>query len=309
MLKQHPHLILDATQAERATLTPGKATAILPTCQADLKFLVWSTLSLLLRTPRQHLSHLIVTINGSNKIQGTALQDRKQEFVEELIGLGEPVSLQRTWGHIGHTQAVEACIPWVETEFYLMMHDDVIVDPAYLGLLIKSGFIEDETSGLIGLGPIILSRIQRSYHEGVKKLGLPHLNTAFTLVRKNVVTLLGKRWMGFHVPHEFVFDESWAAMFLDYYRKQGLVKEEIEFGEFFGVTNSDVGSYVLYAMHAAGYKVMEFKGAAAHHVRSASWSVPDMLEKRMKGFAPIVQQLEEEIAGSRFAELYRRYAP
>ncbi|NIQ15033.1 MAG: hypothetical protein GTO02_11780, partial [Candidatus Dadabacteria bacterium] len=66
-------------------------------------------------------------------------QDKKQEFLEELRKLqwwrvqepkhkrDMPITVMRVWSRIGHPESVEMALPWVHTDAFLIMHDDIII--------------------------------------------------------------------------------------------------------------------------------------------------------------------------------------
>lgn len=181
---------------------------------------MWAVLSLLSRSdPFGFLEHITVVINGPDRRTGSPeLQDRKQAFLEELRGLpwrapnGErardmPLTVCRVWSQIGHAQAIETAVPWCRTESYLLMHDDAIVlrddwqqqalgfldDPLLVLATVRQG---DEPRPAVFGG---FSWQPRGERPGEWSLALPHLNTVFTLCRKNLLAALGARWTGYHV--------------------------------------------------------------------------------------------------------------
>ena len=203
-----PLVIFSPEFCEESTLKAGKVSAIIPTFSSPLNCFMWSVLSLVLRSDPEVLDHIFVSINGPDSREGGEdLQDRKQAFLEDLRSAdwsGLPyfnpgaITISRTWSRVGHAQALEQCIPWVETEYYLSMHDDVIVrDPSWCNL---GGFgsVVAKTWGnqLVG----------RLGSHG-QRLELPHMSTIFTLCHKPSMTSLKARWTGFHLENRFKIED------------------------------------------------------------------------------------------------------
>ena len=80
-------MILSEEECVAKTVLPNKITVIIPTCQSERKILMWSLLSLILRTQtkKDQIEHYIIGINGPDARTGDpVLQDEKQAMMEEL---------------------------------------------------------------------------------------------------------------------------------------------------------------------------------------------------------------------------------
>lgn len=105
-----------------------KTTVIIPTGPAPLQCLVWSIVSLLIRSDISKIDQIIVSINGPDSRTGeTLLQDQKQTFCESLRQSGYPITVIRSWSRVGFSAPIQMSLPLVKTDNYLLMHDDVIV--------------------------------------------------------------------------------------------------------------------------------------------------------------------------------------
>lgn len=105
-----------------------KLTVIIPTSESPFSCFARSLCSIILNSDISKIDQIIVSINGPDQRTGpTLIQDKKQEFCNELKDIGLPITVVRTWSRIGYSSPVEICIPLVNTEFYLLMHDDVLV--------------------------------------------------------------------------------------------------------------------------------------------------------------------------------------
>ncbi|RTK96724.1 MAG: glycosyltransferase family 2 protein [Neisseriaceae bacterium] len=103
-------------------------TVIIPTNDAPIQTLEWSILSLLMNSNLDNIQEIIVSINGpDNRTGNSSLQDQKELFCKKLANAGYPITVLRTWSRIGFSGAVQSALSFVKTEYYLLMHDDVIV--------------------------------------------------------------------------------------------------------------------------------------------------------------------------------------
>lgn len=302
-----PLLIFTPERCERIALRKGKISAIIPTFSSPMNCFMWSVFSLLLRSDPSVLEHLFVSINGPDSREGgNELQDRKQKFVEELrssewSGRGlDPgaITLTRTWSRIGHAQALEQSIPWVDTEFYLSMHDDVIVtDSSWCDI---SDFRENGRLALKTWGPHLVGKIRTTGD----RLDLPHLNTIFTLCNKPVLTSLGSRWIGFHLDERFsVGDYMDADSFLEEHRRFGSASRGVILDREFRSASLDIGAFLFSKIYRGGLETGRFAPDTVRHFESASWK-PDKAIR-----IPEVDILEDEIMSfAPYAEIYARYA-
>jgi hypothetical protein len=246
---------------------------------------MWSLFSLILRTkPLERLEHIIVGINGpDNRTGDPKLQDEKQAMLEELRSnswlhwkSGLPVTVQRTWSRLGHGEALDAAIPWVHTDEYLLLHDDIILlDSNWLGRL--SGHSDPTVcascvSSLLN-GKLNFSRYPKrdseTYH-----LGFPHLNTSFMLCKKAEMKAANITWRGYHVEKE-VF----------------MTRDEIQ---------------SLAALYPGEVSTIPVDGVPVHF-RGISWGTPEATENRLLQFKNTIIALEEEINASPFADFYRKW--
>jgi len=305
----HEHMIAGLVESEEKTLLKDKATAIIATCQADLKYLMWSLFSLFLRTDRTFMEHAIVVINGPDKRTGDpSLQDKKEKFLHEFRDECDmPITVTRTWSRIGHCQAIESAIPWVHTEYYLLMHDDIIVDdekwPAQLQ---EKGFLQDPMRAVIAAPPLLLNTINRTKYNGKNKVGLPHINTAFALVRKAAVVDSGAKWYGYHIPKKFTYDHS-LAEFMKYHGDSGhFGHSPPKLGEEYEYINTDVGAWVYYNLRERGYRFHYFGRGTVFHFGAASWDFQNTRQRLTVG-QHYIKELEEKIKEAGHQKLYERH--
>ena len=296
-----PLLIFTPERCERIVLKKGRVSAIIPTFSSPINCFMWSVFSLLLRSDPSVLDHVFVSINGPDSREGgNELQDRKQNFVEELRSAPWPgrgldpgaITLTRTWSRIGHAQALDQSIPWVDTEFYLSMHDDVIVmDPSWCDL---SDFRTNERLALKTWGPHLMCRMRVTG----RRLDLPHLNTIFTLCRKPVLTGLGCGWVGFHLEERFRVDEHVDPdSFLGSHERSGSASPGIDLSGEFSSASLDIGSFIFSRMSSNGLDAGRFDPKVVRHFESASWRpelfrrIPeaDFLEREIMSFAPYAE--------------------
>jgi hypothetical protein len=175
------HMIFSVDEAEKLTLLPKKTTVIMATCQCEMRTFMLSFLSFVLRSRPENVEHFMVAINGGDERYGNCgLQDKKQLFLEQIRRLkwhdrDMPLTINRTWSRVGHTQAIESCIPWVHTEFYTITHDDVLAQKGWDDEFLNK--LEDEQTILSYQPPLLLGGVCKKFHEGGWKIGLPHMNS------------------------------------------------------------------------------------------------------------------------------------
>lgn len=250
----------DIRQVESQTLVPGKVTAIIPTSTAHKYHLLRAVMSLLANSTGSRLEHIIIVINGPDDRTGdSSLQDEKQRFVEDLRrltwrGRAMPITLSRTWSRVGHAQAVESVIPWVHTQYYLMMHDDsIVVSPVW----------EDHVDGIVKVSGDESKLCCGFETHDEDHLCLPHLNTTFTLCDKAAIAALGSRWVG----HSVMCDSfpEWVPKFME------SVGIPVNITSGFQRISYDIGSWILYSLLNNGIEITQFPKGTIYHSLASSW--------------------------------------
>ncbi len=307
MLKKHKHMLLSIEDCENLTTMPKKITAIIATSGAPIECLAWSIFSLLTRSNKEILEHLIVVINGPDSRTGSpTLQDKKQKFLEELRMLrwdnkDMPLTLIRTWSRVGHAQSLEQAITWVHTQNYLVMHDDVILlNNKWLDEA-KDFFEKEEVAAKTWRQPFY-----GSFATNGNTLGFPHFNSVFTLCKKPVFEELGARWPGYHIPIQFqINDLVDYEEVMHYYQSQGLIKSNKATKEkTYNIISMDIGSWIYYKLSTAGYKIDQFSDDILHHFSSGSWGSKPIINELI----PWVIDLEKEIYKNKdYLDLYKRH--
>lgn len=268
-----PVTIFTPERCEEATLKAKKISAIIPTFSSPMNCFIWSVLSLVLRSDPEVLDHIFVSINGPDSREGgNELQDRKQAFLEDLRGAdwsGLPhfnpgaMTISRTWSRVGHAQALEQCIPWVDTEYYLLMHDDIVVN-------------ESSWCDLDGFGSCVAKTWGNHFAGRLravgKRLDIPHMNTIFTLCHKPSLSGIGARWVGSHLEKKFNVEQYLDFdAFLQNHRHIGsLPHGGLPSGLVYDSASLDVGAFVLSKIHLSGMKVGRFDPRVISHFESAS---------------------------------------
>jgi hypothetical protein len=303
-----PLLIFTPSICEEIHLTKGKISAIIPTFSSPINCFMRSLFSLLIRSNPNILSHVFIAINGPDSREGgQELQDKKQSFVEDLravdwsgmIGFNPGgITLTRTWSRIGHSQALEQCIPWVDTEFYLSMHDDVLImDPSWCFV---GDFEENKSMVMKTWGGYLAGRLRTTG----SRLDMPHLNTIFTLCKKSMMTSLGVGWSGFSLSRDFMIG--------DYVDLKRFEDEHAKFSSLgFGSSldniqyksiSLDIGSFLFSRICSRGLDIGRFDMQLVKHFGSSSWNPVGSFRN------PDVDQLESEIMSIKpYREIYMRY--
>ena len=302
-----PMLIFSPEACERMVSKKGMISAILPTFSSPMNCFMWSVFSLLIRSDPRILSHLFVAINGPDSREGgNELQDTKQSFLEELRSCDwsgmqgfnpGSMTISRTWSRIGHAQALEQCIPWVDTEYYLSIHDDVVVmDSSWCDL---SDFVDNRNMVIKTWGNHLACKLG---HEG-NRLEMPHLNTIFTLCSRPLMARVGSRWMGCHLEGRFRIEElTDARLFERSHAKAGSMPSRPIPDKEYGTVSIDIGSFILSRMSFLGLEAGRFAPSTIRHFESASWN------NRVVQKIPEVDFLESQIFSiPQYGDIYSRY--
>jgi hypothetical protein len=323
----HPQMVIDEGELMTNVLAPDRFTPIIVTAQAKLTLLMQTIFSLLLRTePFDRLAKLIVFINGPHRhSKESRLQDVKQSFLEELgmttwtMPTGSVRSINvvifRLWGQTGHSQLIDGAVPWVESRYYALVHDDIVVlDPSWSQRALEH-FTRPDVA-LVSAPPLLLcgAGVPSSAYGTWQGpcCRLPHLNTAFTVCDRARIAQLNARWQSFHVftkgrMKEYVGNTAeWTA----YYRNHGGVDNDGTNDEtLIEAVGYDVGAWVYYHMCTAGLQCAEFSPSTIHHVGSASWFRAPIVDEHIRQHRQIYDPLHAQLGGCKeLNDLYNRYA-
>jgi len=304
----HPHMILNEKELTSLKVVPGKLTLIITTNQARLLLLMTSILSVLANTRvGGFLEHIIVVINGADPRTGDCtLQDQKQKFVEELRSMswddGEssrdmPLTLIRVWSRVGHAESLEMAIPWIHTEYYGTMHDDVVITKLDCFETIKELF---QSGAVIATPlPFIFVNYPEIEHG---KFGFPHLNTVFCCCHTATMTGLRARWTGYSVPLEHQpFD--WE----EFNRYNTNHFPPITEPEKIAKISQDIGAWMLYYLEQAGIVPVEIPSNLFFHVLAASWRNKDHVSSILAKNEKVFTGFEQSLKDTPYESLYQKY--
>lgn len=166
-----------------------KTTVIIPTGPAHIQCLKLSLLSLLEQADLSQIDKIIVSINGVDPRSGdTSLQDQKESFCRLLQSQGYPVEPIRVWSRVGFGQPIQMALPLVETDNYLLMHDDLIVlDNSWQKEMrdsFSAGF-----SAVISR-PVLPMKLTTTVYDAAKATTIfypPNINNSFSAFKKDAV--------------------------------------------------------------------------------------------------------------------------
>lgn len=282
----------------------NKTTYVMATSQVDIKILMWSIFSLLLRSNKEYVEHYIISINGPHSKTGNPhSQDIKQKFFEKLRDNYEfPVTLSRIWGRQGHTHSIDGCIPWVHTEYYTLVHDDIILLRDWTNFL--EDFLADNNRSVISVPPFLIKHKFKCKFNNKLRLSLPHLNSCFLHVKKSKIN---RMWHGHHVHSKIKFTENFYNEFMNYYKNFSYINE-IEIGDEFEYLNTDVGSWVFQDLYLKNYRFYTFDSSVCHHISMASWASDLNLAVSLSNCKDIIVELEKQIINSKYRDLYLEYS-
>lgn len=302
--------LLSIREFEERTSVRGKVSAIIPTSSAPIEYFMWSVFSLLLRSDPDVLEHVLIGINGPDERTGsTELQDKKQKFTEELrsmkwLGKDMPMTLVRTWSRVGHAQMLDQCVPWVHTEFYLSMHDDIIVTSKEWGSELADF---SDRSLAMKVSEEILGHPLWSAEN---RLELPHVDTSFSLCRKSSLRDSGASWRGYYLPMNFhIGNLANYEKFAAFHDEQGLCSNgrvwpgPVKDKEY-SVLSVDIGGMMIYELIRKGHCIGSMNAARSVHFRGKSWDGSGLDSEQKKH----VEALETELEGwPEFKSLYLKY--
>lgn len=302
-----PFILFTPESCERVHLLKDKISAVIPTFSSPMNCFIRSVFSLILRSDPNLLHHVFISINGPDSREGgNELQDKKQSFVEGLRSAKWPgrgfnpgaITLTRTWSRIGHSQALEQCVPWIDTEYYLSMHDDVLVmDSSWCSL---DDFRQNEKMVMKTWGGCLAGRLKNTG----SRLDMPHLNTIFTLCRKPIMTSLGVGWSGFSLDMPFKISDHIDIKVLEGNHKR---LDSLGFGtsldrDQYESISLDIGSFLFSRICSRGLDIGRFQASVARHFGASSW-MPRSNFKTSE-----VVDLEAEIMSvDSYWEIYKRY--
>jgi len=301
--------LLNEYECEKITNIPNKITAIIPTYSCDMSNFMLCVFSLLLRSSPEILEHIIVGINGPDeRTGGTELQDNKQKFIEELrkmtwFGKMMPITLSRTWSRLGHAQMIEQCLAWVHTEYYLLMHDDVMI--------LDKKWNKEASSFFLNKNSVMKSQdalSEWSLFKVDKRIVFPHFtNTNFLLCSKNIMKKLGADWVGYHVDLNYQVDNLTSyKKLIEYWKDKKMLKPDhnIKKEDKFDSMSLDIGSFILPKILDSKYDVEYFSKDCTSHMTAGSW-----MNSEGSFSLSEISRLEKELKDHpEYEDLYLKYA-
>lgn len=330
----HKHMAFNIEECVEMSHLKQKVTAIVPTCCAHINFLLWSVFSLLLRSkPNGILEHICVNINGPDQRTGdTTNQDDKQKFLTELRDIQwyhaadpankrqMPLTVIRAWSRVGWAESLEMALPWIHTDAYMFMHDDVMVlKPEWQDEVVNK-FYADDNVALAHCGPLLGSPCDHAIHRGMYLARLPQVETTFLVCKKKWVMKAQAPWTGYHIPSDdnvLQFDLSEVGdieEFFSFWRKQGVLKEPFMKTELYNFVRQELGAWVYYKLYQNGHKFNELDPSIMLHFDKMSRyepfnaGEPNPKTVRVMANSKAVEALEQEIEQHpEYAALYNKY--
>lgn len=338
----HPYMAMPIEECVDKTHLKEKITAIIPTANASMEFLLWSVFSLLLRSrPGGLLEHVCVCINGPDERTGkTELQDQKQRFLEELrdmewyhtdnpsIRSSMPLTVIRAWSRVGYAEAFEMALGWIHTDSYLLMHDDVIIINHDWLKEVKEKFYGNSQVAIVYTPPLLGCNCDHAIHRGMYLLRFPQMETTFLLAKKRWIMAAKATWTGYHIPADdcylqLEFDENGTYdptepeiishnskdELIKYYQNKGLMEKPIQTSEQYNFVRQGIGSWIYYRLCQLNVKFVELEKQNIIHFQQMSNPVANKQEC-IAANSEYIGKLEEEILTHPvYAELYRKYMP
>lgn len=317
-------MVFDIEECEKLSTLKEKTNFIITTSQAEIRFLMWSIFSIILRSKiNNFLEHINVVINGPDIRTGDpTLQDKKQSFLEELRNttwknkLSEdsknfPLTIIRVWSRIGAEQSLEMAIPWVHTDSYIYMHDDAI----WLNNNWEETFkkeLYDEKVAILYAQDFKMNFLGKKRWNNKSKLNFPHMISACMAAKKPILTKIGAKWTGYHFEKNFRIEEK-VEDIKDFLKAHEPRINSLEENEEYNCASYDIGSWMYYEVKKHGYDIILSEAMKIYHFGSMSWFVhrdnkENELNKRIKLGEKHIKDLEEEIKKiPEYWEIYNKY--
>lgn len=302
-------MILEIDECEELSLIKNKTNFIIPTSQAEIKFLMWAVFSVLLRSKIGNFTeHINVVINGADIRTGDpSLQDKKQKFLEDLRNLNwrnslsedesaMPLTVMRVWSRLGAEQSFESVLPWVHTDSYVYMHDDAIWLEKNWEENFKKELYQKDVGIICGcdqrhtMKDFYLNEKSITEYNNKLKLNFPHIVSPCIASKKPLTTKLGIKWSGYHFEKQIELESKK----IDY-------------------ISHDIGSWANYIMKKNGYKTIISSCVKIHHFGAMSWlhrrRNPELqIKRKMDEGNQHIQKIEEEIKNiPEYWKLYNKY--
>jgi len=328
----HPRMALTIDECVELTHLKEKVTMVMPTRNSSIEFLLWSVFSILLRSkPNGMMEHFCVCINGPDDRTGkTEIEDNKQKFLEELRDLQwyhadspdnrrqMPLTVIRVWSRVGYAESFEMALNWVHTDAYCLMHDDVIITNRDWDKEVKTKFYDDDQVAIAGISPLIGCNCDHAIHRGMYLLRLPQMQTTFVVCKKKHIMKVGGLWRGFHIASDdnmlqFDLEEIGdITEFEKFWTDLGVYDKPVIKTELYNFVRQEVGAWIYYKLHQAGFKFAELDSSNIIHFEKMSYSLctPELKAEAIKKNIEVVKSLHEEIlAHPEYSLLYKKYLP
>lgn len=319
----HKHMALSIKECIELTHLKEKVTAVIPTFSAPINCFMWSILSLLLRSKSNGiLEHFVICINGPDKRTGDpSLQDEKQKFCEELRKMkweerDMPITVIRAWSRVGHPEAVEMAMPWIHTDAYVLMHDDIIItgDPSWEDEVAKKFYANPKVALAYGSNELFFAHCDHCIAHGLYMLRLPSMYTHFLIARKSIMRELGANWLAYNLgsyenPIQFDLEEEIENLkeFEEYYKKKGMYNHPPQTQEMYNFVNMGMGAWVYEKINQSEFIIEKLNPEIITHFSGMSmWNDPDK-EHKIEAKEEYIEEIENDIANSPYDEIYQKY--
>jgi hypothetical protein len=321
----HPHMAYDIDECVEHSTLPEKITTIIPTAAGPLECLLWSVFSLLLRArPDDLIEHFMVVINGPDERTGDpTLQDKKQAFLEELrdmkwyhadrpeISKDMPITVIRAWSRIGHPEAVEMALPWVHTDAYHLMHDDIIINKHGWLDEVRDKFYSNPNVAIAYSPRLHCCQCNSATYQNKHLFRVPHLLCAFLVCRKKWIVKTGQSWCGYHIPtptFELKDRVGDVPGLMRYYSQQKLLDNPPQTEEPYDYCSMEMGAWLYYHLVQQGRSFVALDPEIYSHFGTMSWESETGKNSRILGGLKGIKLLESEIEKHpTYKPLYDKY--
>lgn len=277
-------------------LNKGVVDVIIPSSKAPAQLLAWGLLSFLLRTNPNKFSRIIVCLNGKDE----PLLDIKHSFLKEVNEINERITVIRVDDYPEHSCALETGLVWSRSEFYLQMHDDIVV------LKDWTQYIPDDPKlGFVTTTPRLSCGLHENYDEqhDWQCIHLPHPNGSFLFGSRVNLIKSHTSWLCSCVPKPFTLTQEQVDFLISEHDPHDHSPPIA--GKRYDRMCAEMGAYLYHSLKKSGHNFHLFPNGVVHHFSAGSW-LQHLLPEKINAVMPSLTKLEEEINESPYRDSYER---
>lgn len=289
-------MLYSNTTKDISRLNKGTVDVIIPSSKAPSQLLAWSLLSFLLRTNPSKFNRIIVCLNDNKRESLT----EKDNFLRDINDISDRITVIQVNTHSEHSCALETGLIWSRSEFYLQMHDDIIV------LKDWSQFIpKDPKLGFVTTSPRLNCGLHENRQDGHdwECIQLPHPNGSFLFSSRVDLIKSHTTWLASCIHKPVVLTQEQLDVLNTEHEPHD--HSPIIAEKRYDRTCAEMGAYIYYALKKAGHNFYTFPEGVVHHFSAGTW-LQHLLAGKIEAIKPEILKLEQEISESPYRDSYER---